>query len=102
MTTAENDVRRLEAELRDAKAALTRYGDTGVYYSLREANNRAEAAEAVLRNWREALEEIAATHDGNQPAALNMPELDYARHTIRQMNQVARKALAGGKQCGWP
>lgn len=41
----------------------------------------------------QALENILAMHDGNQPAALSMPDLEYARRTIRNIHREARAAL---------
>jgi hypothetical protein len=41
----------------------------------------------------DALEEILCTHDGNQPDALMMPDLAYARRTIGNIHRVARAAL---------
>jgi hypothetical protein len=45
---------------------------------------------AVLR---EALEEILCCHDGNQPDALNMPDLEYARRIISTIHRIASAAL---------
>lgn len=42
----------------------------------------------------EALKDILMMHDGNQPAALNMPELDYARRTIDTIHARVRQAIA--------
>lgn len=42
----------------------------------------------------EALQEILCCHDGNQPEALNMPDLQYARWTIAAIHRLARAALS--------
>jgi hypothetical protein len=54
-------------------------------------------AEEKIRRLVEALEEIQCRHDGNQPPALNMPELDYARRVIREIHRIAQDALAKAK-----
>lgn len=51
------------------------------------------AAQKTVRALRSALETILMIHDGNQPPALNMPDLDYARRTIRDIHFRARDAL---------
>lgn len=40
------------------------------------------------------LETILMMHDGNQPAALGMPDLEYARRTIRNIHLEAHAALS--------
>ena len=45
-----------------------------------------------LRLW---LSEIERLHLGDQPTALNMPEIDYAKRHIGTMRRLAREALAG-------
>jgi hypothetical protein len=40
-----------------------------------------------------ALETISEMHLPDQPAALNMPEIDYALRHIREMRWTAKKAL---------
>lgn len=54
------------------------------------------SAEALVK----ALEDILTMHDRNQPAALNMPDLDYARRTIMSIHIRAKDALVavGGSQ----
>jgi hypothetical protein len=54
-----------------------------------EAAARIEALEAALRN-------ILEARDDNQPAALNMPDLEYARSIIRIIHGHARDVLASG------
>ncbi len=40
-----------------------------------------------------ALETISEMHLPDQPAALNMPEIDYAMRHIREMRWTAKRAL---------
>jgi uncharacterized small protein (DUF1192 family) len=55
------EIHRLHAELAEAKAALAKYGDVGAFNALRDANDRAEQAEAQLA---EANARIAALQGG--------------------------------------
>jgi hypothetical protein len=43
---------------------------------------------------RGALQNILEARDDNQPAALNMPDLEYARSIIKIIHREARRALA--------
>lgn len=54
---------------------------------------RANIANAREKELLDSLEEILCCHDGNQPPALNMPDLDYARRVIWEMHTIANKAL---------
>jgi hypothetical protein len=66
-------------------------GDTRIelMFRLEAALKRIEALEAALRN-------ILEARDDNQPAALNMPDLQYARAIIRIIHRHARDVLASG------
>ena len=44
---------------------------------------------------RAALADIRDQHIGDQPAALNLPEVDWARRCHGHLRQMARAALAG-------
>lgn len=46
-----------------------------------------------LKRLREALQNILEARDDNQPAALNMPDLEYARSIIKIIHRTARGAL---------
>jgi hypothetical protein len=46
--------------------------------------------DARLARAENALRNILAMHDGNQPAALNLPDLEYARRVIRNIHAEAR------------
>jgi len=46
----------------------------------------------------EALESLAYIHDGNpSDAYASVPELDYARHMLWEVRQIARNALKENK-----
>lgn len=52
-----------------------------------------KAAEAVLKAAREALEEIHARHIGDQPAAMNISDAEWARRQHMELRLIARAAL---------
>lgn len=45
----------------------------------------------------EALEEIADAHVPSQPAAMNMPELDWVNMHVATLRRIARRAIATAK-----
>lgn len=60
-------VERLTRERDEARAALTRWGDVGAYHSLRQANDRAEAAEARVASLTEQLAALMGTARDDKP-----------------------------------
>ena len=65
---------------------------------MQEAANTREAVKAMAaenERMREALEEMQYMHIGDQPAALNMSELDYAKRCNGKIRLLAKQALKG-------
>jgi chromosome segregation ATPase len=77
----------LKAELADAKAALTRYGDMGAFQALRDGNVRAERAEARIAEQTSAALGMAAANEmlRNDVATLAVA-LERAKAHIRELN----------------
>lgn len=53
------------------------------------------AQDAEIARLRAFLADIRDQHIGDQPAALNLPEVDWARRCHGYLRQMARAALAG-------
>ena len=54
--------------------------------------------EEVVEAMREFLECLPCHHDGNQPMALDISDLDYARRVIRTIHREGRKALKAANE----
>ena len=72
---------------------------TTVIVSRQACDEAAEFLPALydeVKRLRAALEIITMMHDGNPPLPLaDMPSVEYARRTIRNIHQEARAALKG-------
>lgn len=64
--------------------------------NIRALLSEREEMKAEIERLQSALRVIQLMHDGNPPLPLaDMPEIDYARRTIRNMHAEARAALKG-------
>jgi chromosome segregation ATPase len=93
----------LQGDLAEAKAALAKYGDVGAFHALRDANARAERAEAALAEAKAALERYDRTFPTKTEmelhAALERAEAHYsdAVKDLQEWKGAASRAEAREK-----
>lgn len=87
--------RLAETDALRAKVAEEHAAGFAVSAEFERMRVRAEAAEAEVARLRETLTEIRDRHIPDQPAALDIPELDYVRRQYAELRSMAWTALKG-------
>lgn len=87
-----SDETDLLTQLRDENPEVIWTGSEGLFRKAADEIERLGIENERLRLW---LLDIADRHLGDQPAALNVPEIDWAKRHIRSVQRMARDALAG-------